>query len=164
MSRISENATPQKSPAKTDGSSIARTGSVSHPFESIMMAVTSAQFAYIEAMNQYALAWVNASLGPSTRSEPKPEPQDVSAPAKPATKTGAVQSSHHAFVRSVDWLSVPVITGIDETFNDHLTKPRSPAKPQETDVLTLWKRSNEFEASHLAARGQTPDAGHREVA
>lgn len=160
MSRISENVTPQKSPAKTDASSTARKGSAGHPFESFMMAVTSAQFAYIEAVNEYALAWINASLGQSTPSATKKE----DAPQKTIAKNGSVRAGSHAFVRTADWLSMPVITGIEETFNDHLTKPREPVKPQESDVLTLWKRSNEFEASHLAARNQRPDEGHREVA
>ena len=160
MSRIKENATPQKSPAKTESSSTVRTGASGHPIESLMMAVTSAQFAYIEAMNNYALSWINASMSsPTMPSSTKQAP-----PPKSAAKNGSAQSGHHAFVRSADWLSVPVITGIEETFNDHLTKPRSPAKPQENDVLTLWKRRNEFEASQLAAKSRRPDDGHREVA
>jgi hypothetical protein len=84
---------------------------------------------------------------------------DNSKRSEAVKRDGSVQSGQHAVVKSADWLSVPVIIGIEETLNDQLIKPRRP-KPQENDVLTLWKRSNELATSV----NRPPPAPHREVA
>jgi len=161
MSRNQEHASPQNPSVKTDDASSPQTGSIGHPIESFVMAVTTAQAAYFEAVSQCALAWIKVSTGQLVA----PSRTDHAVPSRTIAKSGPVQSGQHALVKSVDWLSVPVITGIEETFNDHLTKPRRPVKPQDTDVLTLWKRSNEFgENDAQGATRPRPDDGHREVA
>lgn len=163
MSRNEEHASPQSPSVKTDDASRPHVGSVGHPIESFVLAVTTAQAAYLEAVSQCALAWINVSTGQPVA----PSRIDNEVPTRTVAKSGPVQSGQHALVKSTDWLSVPVITGIEETFNDHLTKPRRPAKPQDTDVLTLWKRSNEFgenDAQGATRRRPDDDDGHREVA
>ena len=156
MPSCKEYASPQKSPVKPDDTSMARSGSVGYPIQSFFIAMTTAQQAYFELMSQCTLGWINAA---SAAQPTAPLRHDDGKQSEAVTRDGSVQSGQHALVKSADWLSVPVITGIEETLNDQLIKPRRP-KPQENDVLTLWKRSNEFGTSV----NRPPPATHREVA
>lgn len=137
---------------------------VAHPVEPFVAAVTSAQLAYFNFVGQATLAWFDITVGRFvTQAARATSGQSKASPKAAMSSTDATKRSHFAEINGADWLSMPAITGIEETFNNRLAKPRA-ARAQEMDVLTLWKRSNEFETAHLAASQTAPPEAHHEVA
>ena len=135
-----------------------------HPVEPFVAAVTSAQLAYFNFVGQATLAWFDLTVGRFVSQAARATGEQPNASRKSAKSNGTVRPSHFAEVNGTDWLSVPAITGIEETFNNQLAKPRT-VPVQELDVLTLWKRSNAFEDAHLAAAQTAPTkTTHHEVA
>lgn len=167
MSSCNAYASSQGTAAQPIEAESVQRASVAHPIEPFVAAITSAQLAYFNFVGQATLAWFDVTVGRFVTQAARATAEHSSAGAKTIQKTphsnGTAKRSRFAEINGADWLGVPAITGIEETLNNQLAKPRT-ARAQELDVLTLWKRSNEFETAHLAATPAAPPETHHEVA
>ena len=141
--------------SKTDGSLVTDLGVQMQPFGIYISAVATTQVAFLEFMSQCTLAWLNASTGRTVSGAP--DHCDAQAPKQ--HQSASRSASRAVRISGSEWLSMPVITGIEETLSDQFTKPRS-VRAQESEVLALWKRSNEFEVVHLADHTDIVNARH----
>ncbi len=148
----------KKSASRSDKLSATALGVSAQPIGLYISAVATTQIAFLEFMSQCTLAWINASTGHSATSAP--ENEDVQEAVQPRMR--AKRGNRAVMISGSEWLSMPVITGIEETLSDQFIKPR-PVGTQESEVLALWERSNEFEPLHLVDSTQLVD-GHRDSA
>ena len=133
---------PQAASSKASDTSTAAGG---QPLESFITPIVTAQFEFLELMGQCALAWVNVLPGLAAGKSPEDDIEQQ----KDFLGNGA-DNSQAAMTLGASWLPVPTITGLEETLDDEFFTPR-PRRTQERDILTLWERSNEFEATHVPA-------------
>ena len=148
----------ERSASKSDEQSATALGVPAQPIGLYISAVATTQIAFLEFMSQCTLAWINASTGYPTTGAP--EKEDALEPTH--SRVRARRGNRAVTISGREWLSMPVITGIEETLSDQFIKPR-PVGTQESEVLALWERSNEFEPLHLVDSTQLAD-GHRDIA
>ncbi len=152
----------ERSASKSDEQSATALGVPAQPIGLYISAVATTQIAFLEFMSQCTLAWINASTGYPTTGAP--EKEDALEPKH--SRVRARRGNRAVTISGSEWLSMPVITGIEETLSDQFIKPRPvgpPAGPEESEVLALWERSNEFGGIHLVDSTQLAD-GHRDIA
>jgi len=138
---------PQASASNLTDNSTAITSVGGQSLESFITSIVTTQFAFLELMSQCALAWVNVPAGLTAAKSP----QDGIEPQQVFWGNAAADYNHQAAKTLEDVsLQVQMITGVEEALNDEFFKPR-PRRTQQRDILTLWERSNEFEATHVPA-------------
>ena len=157
--REAHKSSTESSPESDETSVTAPAASV-QPFGLYISAVATTQIAFFEFMSQCTLAWINASTGHPIHKAPSRNSHQ----SQPQLRVGSGRPSRAVKISAGELLTVPVITGLEETLSDQFIKPR-PAGSQESEVLALWERSNEFEAAHgihdeRIATGQHDLASH----
>ena len=131
--------------SKADEPSVAPLSSPLQPVGLYVSAVATTRIAFLEFMSQCTLAWIDASTGHTATRAPDHRDEQVTQQVRMSTRS----ANRAVRISGSEWLSMPVITGIEETLSDQFIKPR-PIRAQESEVLALWKRSNEFEVAHFA--------------
>ncbi len=157
MTDREKHTSSQISPSNADDTSIVSLAITGQPIGLFVSAVATTQIAFLEFMSQCTLAWINASAGQTLA---RPSDSRIEQRKSPSN-TSSTDHSAAVMFSGGDWLAVPVITGIEETLSDQFIKPR-PTREQESDVLTLWERSNEFEVTHLVTTHMSDD--HHDIA
>ena len=134
------DASPKEAVSKPDAPSLVTPSAMAQPFGLYISAVATTQIAFFEFMSQCTLAWIKASSGhPVSGVVERQEELSLS-----QSGVGARRRSRAVNISARELLTVPVITGLEETLSDQFIKPR-PVGAQESEVLALWERSNEFE-------------------
>ena len=149
------NGPSEEAVSKTDELFVTELGDPMQHFGSYISAVATTQIAFLEFMSQCTLAWINASTGRTASRAPEHRDAQSSDRHQKGTRSAA----RAVKISGSELLSLPVITGIEETLSDQFIKPR-PTRAQESEVLALWKRSNEFEVVHLADNTDLVNARH----
>ena len=146
------NKYPAPQPGSSQASGTSTAAAEGQPLESFITAMVTAQLGFLELMGQCALAWINVPVGLAAGKSP-----ENGIGQQKDTVPKSADNGQAVITLETSWVPVPTITGVEDTLDDEFFKPR-PRRTQERDILTLWERRNEFEATRV------PSDNHRDAA